>query len=347
MLSALKRVDVFKQLKNEDFKTLTEDIYYWDVKQGTLIFSQSEPCDELYIVATGRVELLDPEEHITSLFLGKNDDLGWLAFITGTPYRFTARAAENTSLWVLPRTTFFELLATSPKLTEALQHWLKSTKVKKYLQQHHYLSATKINEWCKSSAQQIAQHGFYHSPVQIEHNREAFKKVAHHINAFDLLANLPENELNTIADHLVYKKYAKGNTFFHEGEAADHIFLIDTGSVSVIDAFNRFSHSIDLTPHNDFGNNAFMTGGRYTMSAMALEPTAVWVLRKKEFNYLIMILPELAKRYKTHLQQQEIRHYLIHRQKLSEENAALWIKSALKKLTQGAEINPVISYRYP
>ncbi|MCK5121470.1 MAG: cyclic nucleotide-binding domain-containing protein, partial [Methylococcales bacterium] len=344
ILSAVKRVDVFKQLKNEDFKSLTEEIYHWDVKQGTLIFSQGEPCDELYIIASGRVERLDPEEQVSSLFLEKNDDLGWLAFITGTPYRFTTRATENTSLWVLPRTTFINLLATSPKLTEAIQHWIKSAKVKEYLQQQHHLSANTINDWCLSSAQQIAQHGFYHSAVQIEHNGKAFKKKVSHINNFELLTNLPENELETIANHLVYKKYSKGNTFFHEGEAADHMFIIDTGSVSIIDAFDRFSHSIDLISNDTFGNNAFMTGGRYTMSAMALEPTAVWVLRKKEFNYLIMILPELARRYKRHLQQPEIQHYLIHRQKLSEDNAALWIRNAVKNLTHGKEIKPVMAF---
>jgi CRP-like cAMP-binding protein len=344
ILSALKRVDVFKRLNTEDFKTLTEEIYHWDVKKGTLIFSQGEPCDELYIIATGRVELLDPDELVSSLFLHKSDDLGWLAFITGTPYRFTARAIEDTSLWVLPKTTFFNLLATSPKLSEAVQQWLKSAKVKQYLQHHHHLSDKKINEWCIASTQQMALHGFYQSAIQIEQNKQGFKKIAQHVNSFELLVNLPENELETIANHLVYKKYAKGNTFFHEGEAADHLFIIDTGRVSVIDAFDRFSRSTDLTPYNAFGYNAFMTGGRYTMSAMALEPTAVWVLRKKEFNFLLIILPELARRYKRHLQQQEIQDYLIARQKLTEDNAILWVGKAVKSLTKGVEIKPVMAF---
>lgn len=344
ILSAVKRVDVFKQLKNEDFKTLTEEIYHWDVKQDTLIFSQGEPCDELYIIASGRVELLDPEEKVSSLFLEKNDDLGWLAFITGTPYRFTARATENTSLWVLPRTPFINLLATSPKLTEAVQHWLKNDKVKNYLLQYHHLPVNTINDWRNLAAQQITQNGFYHSAVQIEHNKDAFKKKAAFIKDFEILTNLPESELDTVANHLVYKKYAKGNTFFHEGEAADHMFIIDTGSVSIIDAFDRFSHSIDLMSNDTFGDNAFMTGGRYTMSAIALDPTSVWVLRKKEFNYLLMILPELARRYKSYLQQPKILHYLIHRQKLSKDNAELWVKNAAKNLTQGVEIKPVMAF---
>jgi len=344
ILSALKRVDVFKKLNKTDFKILTEEMYYWDVKQDTLIFSQSEPCDELYIIASGRVELLDPEEKVLSLFLEKNDDLGWLAFITGTPYRFTARATQKTSLWVLPRTTFFNLLATSPKLTEAIQHWLKSTKVKQYLQYHHHLSDKQITEWCQLSTQQITQHGSYHSAVQIEQNKPGFKKIAQHIDGFDLFDNLPENELEAITDHLVYKKYAKGNTFFHEGEAAGHLFIIDTGSVSIMDAYNHFSHSINLTPNNIFGQNSFMIGGRYSMSAMALETTTVWVLRKKDFNYLLVVLPELARRYKRLLQQKETQQYLVDRQKLTEDTATRWTKKAVKHLSQGTDIKPVMDF---
>jgi len=344
ILSAVKRVDVFKQLDKEDFKTLAEDIYHWDVKKGTLIFSQGEPCDELYIVASGRVELLDPEEQVASLFLENHDDLGWLAFLTGTPYRFTARAIENTSLWVLPKTTFFNLLAVSPKLEVAIQHWLKSAKVKQYLQYQHNLSNNKIDEWCHSASHQITQQGFYNSAVKVEQNKQGFKAIANHITGFELITNLPETELDTIANHLVYKKYAKGNTFYHEGESADHLFFIDTGYVSIIDVVDSFKHSVDLMPHDAFGFNSFMTGGRYTISTMALEPTAVWVLRKKEFNSLVSILPEFARRYKKHLQTLEIKNYLLERQKLTEDNAALWVKSAVKNLKQGVEIKPVMTF---
>lgn len=344
ILSVLKRVDVFKQLKKEDLKNLSEAIYLWNVKQDTLIFSQGEPCDELYIIASGQVELLDPEELVASLFLEQNDDLGWLAFITGTPYRFTARATKNTSLWVLPKTAFIHMLTTSPELAEAVQHWFKNTIVKDYLHKHHHLSAKAINDWCIDSSQQIAQHDLYHSAVQIKHNANVFKKISSNIKNFELFNNLPTDELETIAEHLVYKKYAKGNTFFHNGEVSDHMFIIDSGHVSIIDVLDRFNHCMGLKNNDTFGSNAFMTGGRYTMSAIALESTTVWVLRRKEFNHLLRILPDLAKRYKTHLQQQVTLDYLVHRQQLSEDSAILWSNNAVKQLTYGKEIKPVMAF---
>lgn len=343
ILSALKRVDVFKELSDEEFKILAKAIYQWNVKEGTLIFSQGEPCDELYIVASGRVELLDPKEKVESLFLERNDDLGWLAFVTGTPYRFTARALENTSLWVLPKASFIHLMSLSPALAAAVQRWLQSAKVSQYLQQQHRLSTEVIETWRNSAMKELTQHGFFRSPVQIEHNSDAFMQLVHQIKGFDLFDGLPTNELETLVDHLVYKKYAKGNTFFHEGEAADHMFIIDTGSVSIIDALGRFSHSIDLMAHDAFGYNAFMVGGRYTMSAMALEPTHVWVLRRKDFNFLIRVLPELANRYKAYLQHKNMLDYLVQRQKFREDNATLWCSSAVKNLENGKEIKPIMA----
>lgn len=93
-----------------------------------MIFTRADPCDNLYFIATGTVSLLDPIERVESLSLNKNYDLGWLAFVTGTPYRFTAKALTDVSLWVLPKSTFFNLLPDSPSLVHAVQKWLRGRK---------------------------------------------------------------------------------------------------------------------------------------------------------------------------------------------------------------------------
>jgi CRP-like cAMP-binding protein len=344
IFSALKRVDVFTDLADEDFKLLAESIYSWNIDQNTLIFSKGEPCDELYIIASGQVELLDPDEQVPSLFLTHGDDLGWLAFVTGTPYRFTAKAMVDSSLWVLPKTAFFNLLIRSPDLAAAIQRWIHSDKVKHYLKTHHHVSSKHLKQWCHQATKQIHHNHTYNGAVTIEHNTDAFKRIAGQINGFDLFNDLPEGELDNIAEHLVYKHYAPGNTFFHKGEAADHMFIIANGQVSVIDALGRFSHAIELSDSDAFGDKAFITGGRYTMSAMALQSTHVWVLRKRDFLYLIKILPELKKHVLSHLQQNEIYTYLVSRQHLSEDNASLWRNQTIKLISAGKTMKPVMSF---
>ena len=343
ILSALKRVDVFQNLSDNDFKVLADSIYNWEVKQGTLIFSQGEPCDELYFIASGHVELLDPSEQVESLQLRKNDDLGWLAYVTGTPYRFTARAIENTSLWVLPKSTFVNLVPNSFNLFQAVQRWLHSAKVEHYLQTHHKLSVEKINIWRDAAIKDILQHQGYRNAVQIEHNSDAFKKVANHIIGFDLFKQLPERELEIIASRLVYKQFSTGNTFFHVGEFADHLYIIKNGSVSILDALGRFSHTIDLKAMDAFGYFAFVTGSRYTMSAIALEKTDVWVLRRKDFNEMSRMLPEFARRISHFLHEEQTLNYLVERQNIEQDKAEQWSNKSIKNIASGKEIIPVMS----
>lgn len=144
ILSMARRADVFRGLSDSDFKVLAASIHNQDVKKGEIIFTRGDPCDNLYFIAEGTVTILDPIERVATKTLIKNDDLGWLAFVTGAPYRFTARANSDTSLWVLPKSTFFHLLPDSPSLVHAVQRWLRGEKVANYLHIHHNLSTEAI-----------------------------------------------------------------------------------------------------------------------------------------------------------------------------------------------------------
>lgn len=346
ILSMAKRTDVFQGLGDIDYKVLAEAIHHQNFKKGETIFSKGDLCDNLYFIASGNVSLLDPTDKIARKVLSKNDDLGWLAFITGTPYRFTARASEDTGLWVLPKTAFFKLLPDSPTLAHAVQRWLRSKEVTHYLKDRHNLTPAAISNWRDHASHTLARHGMFASAITIDHKTAAFLKTAKHIKGFDFLAQLPQEELQAIADRLVYKTFAKGETFFHRGERAKHLYIIEQGRVSKLDAFDYSVHSIDITSHYSLGYMAFFTGSHNSMSAIATEETSGWVLGKKDFNALLTVLPVLASRYKLFLQQQEVLQYLKDRQQLSPNSAEKWIKHAIKKLNAGKQIVPLTKMRF-
>ena len=341
ILSMAKRTDVFRGLSDADFKVLAEAIHHQDFKKGEIIFTKGDLCDNLYFIANGSVSLLDPIDKVTTKTLSQNDDLGWLAFITGTPYRFTARAAKNVGLWVLPKATFFNLLPDSPTLVHAVQHWLRGKKVTNYLKTHHNLSSAAIIHWHDHAIHTLARRGMFASAVTIDHKATAFLKAAKQIKGFHFFANLPEEELQAIADRLVFKKFAPGETFFHRGEQAKHLYIIEQGNVSKLDAFDQSAHSINLTSHYSFGYMAFFTGSHNSTSTVATEETVGWVLRKKDFNDLLTVLPVLAAQFKLFLQQQEVSHYLKDRQHLSPNNTEKWVKRAAKSISAGRQIIPV------
>ena len=346
ILSTLKRVDVFQDLSDGDFRILAASIQSRDVKKRAVIFSQEDPCDCLYIIADGKVELLDPMELVTSRLLEKNDDLGWLAFITGTPYRFTARAMENTTLWVLPRYAFFGLLSNSPDLLQAVHIWLRSPKVTNYLLSQHHLSAEATREWSDTAVHQLLQHGIYSNAVAINHKSKSFQVIADHIGRLDIFNHLPRDEQEAITTRLIFKQYVPGDPLFNKDDDADRMFIIEHGAASLLDAIDHFGNSIDIKAEDTLGFMAFLTGGRHTMSAIALKETGVWTLRRQDFNDLLNKLPELGKQVKLFFQQDRIAKYLTERQHLSHINADIWKNKAIKSITAGKEIVPVSAFNF-
>ena len=341
ILSMAKRTDVFCDLSDTDFKVLANTIHLQNYKKGEIIFTKGDLCDNLYFIAKGSVSLLDPIDKVASKTLNKHDDLGWLAFITGTPYRFTARASEDVSLWGLPKATFFNLLPESPTLVHAVQRWLRSKEATDYLHTHHGLSFSAIIRWHDHAIHTLARRGMFASAVTIDHKGKAFLQYAKHIKGFDFFANLPEEELQAISDRLVFKKFARGETFFHRGEQANHLYIIEQGTVAKLDAVDHSVHSIDITSHYSLGYMAFFTGSHNSMSAVASEETVGWVLRKKDFNALLTVLPVLREQFKLFIQGEEVLDYLQDRQQLNQNSAAKWVSHAVKSVAAGKPVMPV------
>ena len=77
------------------------------------------------------------------------------------------------------------------------------------------------------------------------------------------------------------------------------------------------------------------------MTTMAAEETGAWVLHKKDFNDLLIVLPELATQFKAFLQRQSIADYLIERQKLSHNDTIKWIKKSVHQIDSKKAIQPV------
>jgi CRP-like cAMP-binding protein len=333
ILSAVKRADVFRHLSNENYKVLATAIHHRSIKKGTLIFNKGDSPDELYIIASGRVALLDPRERIEPTLLLKNDDLGWLAFLTGAPYRFTARAVEDTSLWVLPKATFFALLSQSTVLTKEVQHWLRNPATSAYLTMHHDIPSENVKLWQDRAIHNLLRRNNYSPAVTINHKSQDFRKIAHQIIGCDLFKSLPAEEIVAISDHLVYKQFQPGETFYFRGENAANLFIIEKGHVSMLDTLERRSHPYDLTDRYMFGYMPFLTGGNYTMATMAQVQTGAWVLHKKDFNQLLLVLPELAIQFKAFLQRQSVADHLIERQKLSHNDTVKWIKKSIHQIS--------------
>ena len=89
----------------------------------SVVFSQEDKGDALFVVASGAVKVVVPSEEGEEAILAtlrRGDFLGELALLDGAPRSASAIALEPTEALALPRDQFRVLVATEPAIRDAL-----------------------------------------------------------------------------------------------------------------------------------------------------------------------------------------------------------------------------------
>jgi pSer/pThr/pTyr-binding forkhead associated (FHA) protein len=94
------------------------------VAAGELVFETGESGDELFIVQSGQVDLMDPARGTTFTSIGPGGVVGELSFFEGRPREISARAAVETRLIRLDRPTFDRITTESPQIATAVARQL-------------------------------------------------------------------------------------------------------------------------------------------------------------------------------------------------------------------------------
>jgi CRP-like cAMP-binding protein/Fe-S-cluster-containing hydrogenase component 2 len=142
-------------------------------------------------------------------------------------------------------------------------------------------------------------------------NEVAIKTIIH----LCIGLSLSEKDLNDVADNATLKNYAAGEELFHEGDEADGLYLIQSGSVTV-------SHTIGgrdvvlfyVAAGHYVGEMSLVSGEpRYATVRAAIATEAVFIEAARMRDIIARnpeIRGELDARYLQHLQDQEKRQQL-------------------------------------
>jgi CRP-like cAMP-binding protein len=343
VFSELGRLDIFKEISSSEFKGLATYIRSETYKQGSWIFRSGDPSDALYVVASGAVELVNPKrEKQPRERLRRNDAFARLAFLSGAPHANGALATNDTTVWVLPKVAFAHLLPNSPTLQQAVHRWIRSTELGRYLQESHGMTAEQVQHWADAAVTGLGARGAITAPVEVARKDLEFRSVANQISRLPIFTDLPGNELEAIASRILFKRHQRGETFFHPGDQADRLYIIERGEVSLLDPRRRGEKPTCLHDHDAFGALSFLTGGRHSVSAVATEDMTVWVLRKRDFEDLLRRTPALAQHVKTFLRRMEVVSYLQRKQHFDHHAAARWTTKAVRDIDSG-KLLPAIS----
>ena len=343
ILSRLADLDIFGEVEDRDFRAVAVFIEVRRYPRNTHIYRQGDPCEGLYILASGGVSLLDPLQQMArSRQVRPWETFARLSFLTGAPSDDVAVTTEDSEVWLLPREKFLHLLVSSPRLAQAIHSWLRSAETVAYLQQRQHLDAAQANHWLDGAVRDLVRHATVPPVLDTRNNAAAFMAIAGRLLRTELFENLPPGEVEAVAEHLVWKRYQKGEAFFHDGDVADRLYIIDRGEASLIHPRDHARHREILSHGCAFGVLAFVTGARHSASVVASEDTEHWELLRRDLPRLLHEAPVLRSRLLHLLRGGTVAAYLERRHGLDPDKVRRWADRVAGDIDQGRPLTPVL-----
>jgi len=118
-MNALKKVSLFKNLTDAEFKELEPYLATVSVRKKETIFSEGEPPEWFYLVLSGKVKVTKISHEGKEIILeviSPTDIFGGVAVIRGFPYPANAVAMEDSSVVKISRKNLMRLVDRFPNL---------------------------------------------------------------------------------------------------------------------------------------------------------------------------------------------------------------------------------------
>lgn len=139
------------------------------------------------------------------------------------------------------------------------------------------------------------------------------------LQRIDLFRNLSAEELKELAERLEQAPFARGETITREGADAHHLYMIQTGKVSVRVGSGEAQREVATLKEGDFfGEMALLTGERRRATSIALTDVDCYRLDAEAFRALLARRADLGQRVAHVLAEREI-GLLAARERLSAE----------------------------
>ncbi|HUH92847.1 MAG TPA: cyclic nucleotide-binding domain-containing protein [Casimicrobiaceae bacterium] len=125
-IELLSKCELLRHLPAEGIHEILDHLGERHLRAGHVLFRAGDPGDALYIVARGRVEVLQRapgssgEERIAEL--GEGKAFGEMALLSGAPRTATVQAVVDTDLLKIEKERFDQLQASDPLLANAVRH---------------------------------------------------------------------------------------------------------------------------------------------------------------------------------------------------------------------------------
>ena len=125
-LDRLRQLQLFSDVPTEALSALTSRLVLRHFPAGETIFTEGTPGDAMYIVDSGEVRLIENSFPDAKLLerMRSGESFGEMALLTGRTRGECARAASDTTVWVLYKTDFDDVMVQYPEISVSLSRAL-------------------------------------------------------------------------------------------------------------------------------------------------------------------------------------------------------------------------------
>ena len=106
---------MFQSLEDQEINAIVRDLKLREAAPGEIIIQKGDPGENLYIIVSGRVDVLDDQQRVLDS-MSSEDVFGEMSLISGDPVNATIRVVEDAQLLYLNGKAFIRLLRTYPGL---------------------------------------------------------------------------------------------------------------------------------------------------------------------------------------------------------------------------------------
>jgi CRP-like cAMP-binding protein len=144
----LQKVNIFGELKEFAWQELLKIIAVKEFYEGKIIFSEGDESTELYMVLKGEIEIqihIAPQLSSSTVYVVKPYDIfGEFAFVDPKPRAATARSATDSTVGVIKKDDFEELIKKFPGVGINFYRALVNMLSERLRKMNNYLKGTLI-----------------------------------------------------------------------------------------------------------------------------------------------------------------------------------------------------------
>lgn len=120
-----------------------------------------------------------------------------------------------------------------------------------------------------------------------------FKTLLTRLKRLSVFTGLPRDVISQLGAAIVSHPIKKGETLFRENDPGGCSFIIEYGSVDLLDSRNGMKRLARLKKGDSFGHNAFLTNSRHAAVAKVQHDGRVFILPRTAFEQLVTESEEL------------------------------------------------------